>query len=116
MFSLRLTVCACVLFLSSIDAAPKQDPYWNWNGIPPLRGAIPVIPPFRGAIPVIPPPGGDYPWQGSWNGSPLYNRGADFDSKGCRPGFKRDGKRNWCVDKGDKYCGHFPFSEGTICQ
>merc|ERR1739844_602423 len=88
MLSLRVTVCACVLLPISVDAAPKPDPYWNWNGIPPVRGAFPVIPPFGGAIPVIPPFRGNYQWHGNWNGSPLYNRGADFDSKGCLPGYR----------------------------
>merc|ERR1739844_665449 len=108
MLSLRLTMCASILFLISIDAAPKPDPYWNWNGIPPLR----VIPQPGGAIPVIPPFRGDYQWQGNWNGSPLYNRGADFDFAGCLPGYhykKGLGRMmGWCYGERDKYCGHAP--------
>merc|ERR1739844_515785 len=122
MVSLRLTVCVGVFFLISVDAAPKPDPYWNWKGIPPVRGAIPTIPPLRGY----------YQWKGNWN---RYNRGdwskwgqrspchdgkkirtrkcnggssclgssvktddcpprADFDSKGCLPGHYHYYKRN----------------------
>ena len=38
MISLRLILCAYVLFIVGIEAAPKPDPYWNWNGTPPFRG------------------------------------------------------------------------------
>merc|ERR1712212_415940 len=97
-----------------------------FRGMPPFRG----ITPYRGLTPLtgmIPLRGltpfremsGHYPWQGNWNGSPLDNRGSDFDSKGCLPGhyFNRyTGDEGWCEDIGDKYCGHFPFDHGVMCQ
>merc|ERR1719228_1170473 len=106
MISLRLIVCACVLLLIGIQAAPKPDPYWNWSGFPPSRDANPGpwnwngFPPSRGDYPRAWNPWvqkkfldkGYYPQQRNYNYNYNYNRGSDlerFDSNGCKPGYKR---------------------------
>merc|ERR1711942_258620 len=123
MISLRLILCAYVLFIIGIEAAPKPDPYWNWNGTPPFRGANPWQWNWNGS----PLRRVANPWNWNWIGSPLYNRGMQrekFDSRGCMAGypikkdsiFTRDGYCKQNVAPGLFYCMHNAWSEMVMCQ